>query len=47
MVNRGDAIGWDEWRDLPIELQMYVAFFFVLGAPTTYAVLPQGVGVSP
>ncbi|KAG8844180.1 hypothetical protein FRB96_003249 [Tulasnella sp. 330] len=22
MVNRGDAIGWDEWRDLPMEKQM-------------------------
>ncbi|EGN96359.1 hypothetical protein SERLA73DRAFT_186078 [Serpula lacrymans var. lacrymans S7.3] len=22
MVNRGDAIGWDEWRELPIEKQM-------------------------
>ncbi len=22
MVNRGDAIGWDEWRHLPIEKQM-------------------------
>ncbi|KAG9045288.1 hypothetical protein FS837_006553 [Tulasnella sp. UAMH 9824] len=22
MVNRGDAIGWGEWRDLPIEKQM-------------------------
>lgn len=22
MVNKGDAIGWDEWRDLPIEQQM-------------------------
>jgi hypothetical protein len=22
MVNRGDAIGWDEWRGLPIEQQM-------------------------
>jgi hypothetical protein len=22
MVNRGDAIGWDEWRKLPIEKQM-------------------------
>ena len=22
MVNKGDAIGWDEWRELPIEQQM-------------------------
>jgi hypothetical protein len=22
MVNKGDAIGWGEWRDLPIEQQM-------------------------
>jgi hypothetical protein len=22
MVNKGDAIGWDEWRDLPYEQQM-------------------------
>lgn len=22
MVNRGDAIGWSEWRELPIEQQM-------------------------
>ena len=22
MVNRGDAIGWEEWRELPIEQQM-------------------------
>lgn len=22
MVNRGDAIGWGEWRNLPIEKQM-------------------------
>jgi hypothetical protein len=22
MVNKGDAVGWDEWRELPIEQQM-------------------------
>src|SRR5882762_4686690 len=22
MVNKGDAVGWDEWRDMPIEKQM-------------------------